>query len=74
VGIGGIVYQMVTGQYNLTFLAVFTAMVGAPGLTNAVSQVRRGGGQIIELPPSMFRSSDSRSDSTELQKSSDGDK
>lgn len=43
VGLGGIVYQQVTGQVDVALLAVFTAMTGVPGLTNLLSLLRGSG-------------------------------
>lgn len=40
VGLGGIVYQLLTGRVDVALLAVFTAMTGVPGLTNLVSLLR----------------------------------
>jgi hypothetical protein len=42
VGIGGIIYQLVTGTVDVALLAVFTAMTGVPGLTNLLSLLRPG--------------------------------
>jgi len=42
VGLGGIVYQLVTDAVNVPLLMVFTAMTGVPGLTNLVSLIRGG--------------------------------
>lgn len=42
VGVGGIVYQLLSGDVNVALLAVFTAMTGVPGLTNLLSLVRGG--------------------------------
>lgn len=43
-GVGGIVYQLVTGNVNFGLLAVFTAMAGVPGVTNMISLLRGGFG------------------------------
>lgn len=61
VGVGGIVYQLVTGQVNFGLLAVFTAMTGIPGVTNFVSLLK--GGVSIESAPSSPASPRSDSDS-----------
>jgi hypothetical protein len=39
-GLAGIAYQTITGEVNIVLLAVFTAMTGAPGLTNLIGLVR----------------------------------
>jgi hypothetical protein len=40
VGLGGIVYQLLTGNVDIALLAVFTAMTGVPGVTNLISLLR----------------------------------
>lgn len=42
VGLGGIIFQLVTGNVNVALLAVFTAMTGVPGLTNLVLLLKDG--------------------------------
>lgn len=62
VGIGGIVYQLVTGRVDFALLAVFTAMTGVPGLTNLLALLRPGSG--IDSPPSPSPSGESGSESS----------
>ena len=52
VGIGGIIWQQVTGDVNFALLGVFTAMAGVPGLTNIISMVR-GPGTASSSQPSV---------------------
>jgi hypothetical protein len=61
VGLGGIIFQLVTGNVNVALLAVFTAMTGVPGLTNLVLLLK--GGFATELPPSTSAPPRSDSDS-----------
>lgn len=42
VGLGGIIFQLLTGDVDVALLAVFVAMTGVPGLTNMVSLIRGG--------------------------------
>lgn len=60
VGLGGIVYQLVTGRVDVALLAVFTAMTGVPGLTNLISLLR---GLDTSAPPSPSLQPPSASDS-----------
>jgi hypothetical protein len=61
VGIGGIVYQQLTGQVDVALLAVFTGMVGVPGVTNLLSLIRGGFG--TNSPPSTSLSVQSEQES-----------
>jgi hypothetical protein len=60
-GLGGIVYQLLTGEVDIALLTVFTAMTGVPGLTNLVSLLRNGSG--ITSPPSTSQPAQSEPDS-----------
>lgn len=62
VGVGGIVYQLITGEVNFALLAVFTAMTGVPGLTNMISLLRGGLGTVSpsSLPAPEHSESDSQ--------------
>lgn len=62
VGLGGIIFQLVTGQVNFALLAVFTAMTGVPGLTNMISLLRGGFGTASQssLPAPEHSESDSQ--------------
>jgi hypothetical protein len=42
VGLGGIVYQLVTAQVSVPLLVVFTSMTGVPALTNLLSFFKTG--------------------------------
>lgn len=39
-GLAGIAYQQLTGNVNFVLLAIFTVMVGLPGLTNLIPLMR----------------------------------
>ena len=60
VGLGGIIFQLVTGEVNFALLAVFTAMTGVPGLTNLVLLIR--GGYVTDSPPSTSAEQRSRTE------------
>lgn len=62
VGLGGIVFQLVTGEVSVPLLAVFTAMTGVPGLTNLVSLLK--GGFATDSPSSTSASPPSPTDSS----------
>lgn len=59
-GIGGIIWQTVTGDVNYALLGVFTAMVGVPGFTNMVTLIR-GSGTTSSQPTSAPSGSSSES-------------
>jgi hypothetical protein len=40
VGVGGIIWQQLTGDVNIPLLGVFTVMAGIPGLTNLPTLIR----------------------------------
>jgi hypothetical protein len=61
VGVGGIVFQLVTGNVNFALLAVFTAMTGVPGLTYMISLLRGGFGIVSSSSMQVRDSSDSES-------------
>lgn len=66
-GLAGIIYQQVTGQVNAMLLAVFTIMVGLPGVS-ALWSLRSTSTTSSSLPSSQPQppSSDSRSSSTHV--------
>jgi hypothetical protein len=59
-GMAGVGYQTVTGEVNYGLLAVFTTMLGIPGLTNLISLTR---GSATKLPPSPSASPESSGES-----------
>lgn len=50
-GVGGIVYQQLTGNVNFIFLAIFVIAAGIPGATNLISLYRGSGTESPLLPP-----------------------
>lgn len=61
VGLGGIIYQQVTGQVNLELLLVYLTLLGIPGALGLL-QLRGGGNG--EPPPTAGPPSDSPSSSS----------
>lgn len=54
VGLGGIIYQLLTGNVNIWLLMVFVTMTGMPGLTSLLALFKSGlptGSQLPSAPP-----------------------
>lgn len=57
VGLGGIIFQQVTGRVNIELLLTYTALLGVPGAIQVLQRLFRGatpttGSSPPSLPPS----------------------